>query len=103
MTTLRVPCDADPACHHRACLDCGRPMRTNHDIKDDHPGTRTHQRGGSCSTCCWGKVRLIPADLEDQRHILLPDDELMRISWEHPHLYTWYAQRRKRLKIGEYA
>lgn len=98
-----IACDMSPDCLHRACLDCGHPMRSGGHVAADHPGTRAHRRAGSCWACSHDLVRLIPADLKDQRHVLLSDDDMLRIMTEHPSMFLWHAQRRKRLKLGEYS
>ena len=103
MLDQRVPCDASPDCEHKPCIDCGRPMRSGGHVAADHPGTRAHRRAGACWACSRELVRLIPSDLEDQRHVLLSDDDMIRIMVDHPEMFSWHAHRRKRLRLGEYS
>jgi len=101
--TDRVPCDVSPECLHRACKDCGEPMRSSSIPVTEHPGTRPHKRGGSCGKCSWSEVTLLPSDLQDQRDVLLSDEEMLHIMTHHPEAFTWHAERRKRLRLGEYS
>lgn len=48
------------------------------------------------------KYVLSPADLQDQRHILISDAELDHIREVSPEMYSWHMRRRKRLKLGQY-
>lgn len=99
MYDLKLPCDADPDCYHRPCLDCGTPMRARSQTPQDHPGTAYHRRAGSCSSCTWGNVRLLPDDLKDQRHIILDNQDMTRMNRDYPDMYQWHVARRKRLKL----
>lgn len=78
-------------------------MRSGGEAIYDHPGTKQHKRGGTCGTCNTNNFQLIPADLQDQRHQLLSDEEMEHIMHNHPTAFTWHAERRKRLRLGEYS
>lgn len=97
MSTELKPCDTSPDCLHRPCKDCGAPMRHGHTYAADHPGAIRHIRGGSCQTCSWHDVSLLPDDLKDQRHMLLTDAELARMRDERPEAYQWHVRRREHL------
>lgn len=98
-----IPCGAADDCYHLPCLDCDEPMRTSHQPEEEHPGTVIHRRANTCKRCAWTTTRLTPADLQDQRHQLLSDEEMLHIMVESPEMFTWHALRRKRLRLGEYA
>lgn len=96
-------CGKSPDCHHKLCKDCQVPMRPNSTREVHHPGTVRHIRGGTCSKCAWDEINLLPQDFQDQRHILLSDKEMEHIMHNHPTAFTWHAERRKRLRLGEYS
>lgn len=115
MYDLRRPCDADYQCQHRVCHACERTLRSDNQRKDEHPGTVAGNiRDRLCNRC---KIEGHPSIhdlpqpepepesevLPDERHILLSDEEMLHIMAEHPTAFTWHAERRKRLRLGEYS
>ena len=108
ITDYTMHCGNGPHCRHRICEDCGDPMRSAHHKIADHPGTRQIATKTKCHRCqkkhrsYEGGNILTPADLEDQRHILLTDAEMDRMSRVSPEMHDWHIKRRKRLKLGQY-
>ena len=112
---MRIPCDADPECAHKICHVCEHPIRSHDQHKHDHPGAKPgHIRNRLCDRCMIEGHKPIhdtpppepeplPETLEDERHILIDDDTMFRMMAEHPTQFSWHAQRRKRLKLGEYS
>ena len=87
-----------PSCWHRACVICETPLRPANQSAADHPGTRPHHARGHCRTC--KNYDLPPDELQDQRHIILPDRDMDRMAALYPDEYAWHIRRRKRLRIG---
>lgn len=90
------------------CTNCDSPMREYYQKAADHPGTRQKATRAECYRCYVGSakeqsVQLTPADLEDQRHILLSDAEMAHIYEVDSFMYDWHLRRRYKLKIGEAA
>src|SRR5699024_5814507 len=95
---------------------CKRTLRRNSQSSKDHPDTIPHTTRGYCATRYHrakhldGHIRqpgmryrtLSPADLADQRHISLTDDELEHLRDVSTTMYDWHIKRRKRLKLGQY-
>lgn len=112
---IRIPCDSDPECLHRICHICEYPIRSDKQKKDEHPGAKPgHIFNRLCDRDMiegHPSIHDLPQPepepesevLADERHKLLSDDELLHIMLEHPVQFTWHAQRRKRLKLGEYS
>lgn len=90
-------------CWHRACYHCDIPLRASTHLLADHPGTRPHAGHGLCGRCERDPTVLTEDDLKDQRHILLSDQDMIRIMTHHPAAFSWHAHRRKRLRLGEYS
>ena len=93
------------------CVQCETPLRTGYELLKDRPGTRQHVTRGLCFKCyhkgpenimTLNKYVLSPADLQDQRHILISDAELAHMIEVSPEMYDWHMRRRKRLKLGQY-
>ena len=116
MHDLKLPCDADPDCLHPACHHCDRLLFHSKQRKKNHPGTIFGiWRDLLCNRCkLYGREpyqqpepepepELLPDVIEDERHQLLSDDDMLRIMTDHPEVFSWHAQRRKRLKLGEYS
>lgn len=115
MYDLRLPCEADPACEHKLCHVCENPLRSHNDKKHEHPGAKPgHIHNRLCDRCMIEGHKSIhetpqpdpeplPEVLADERHVLLSDAEMEHIMFEHPTAFTWHAQRRKRLRLGEYS
>lgn len=96
-------CGNGSHCRHRFCETCGRPLRDTRHASQDHPGTVSRYTTASCKTCYNDAMRLRPSDLQDQRHILLSDEEMAHI-WEvDPLHHDWHMRRRYRLRLGEAA
>src|SRR5690625_2780681 len=91
ITDYTMHCGNGTHCRHRICEDCGDPMRSAHHKIADHPGTRQIATKTKCHRCqkkhrsYEGGNILTPADLEDQRHILLTDAEMDRMSRSEEH------------------
>ena len=112
---MRLPCDADSECAHKVCWVCEQPIRSHDQKKPDHPGARPgHIRNRLCDRCMieghkpihetpQPEPEPLPEAIPDERHILIDDDTMFRMMAEHPVQYSWHAQRRKRLKLGEYS
>ena len=115
MYELKFACDSDPNCFHRACHVCEKRIRSSGQLNDEHEGAvEGWVRDRLCLRC---KIEGHPSIhdlpqpepepesevLADERHKLLSDDELLHIMFEHPVQFTWHAERRKRLKLGEYS
>ena len=115
MYDLRRPCEADYRCAHKVCWVCEQPIRSDKQKKDEHPGTKPgHIFNRLCLRCKVEGHKSIhdtpqpepdpePDVLADERHKLLSDEEMLHIMLEHPTAFTWHAQRRKRLRLGEYS
>lgn len=93
------------------CVQCETPLRSTYELLKDRPGTRQHVTRGLCFKCYHNegpvemkmdKYVLTPADITDQRHILLTDAEMARMSRVSPEMYSWHMRRRKRLKLGQF-
>lgn len=95
-------CGNGSHCRHPICADCGVPLRANSSVTD-HPGTKHQYVAGNCKRCFAMHTKLTPADLLDQRHILLSDEEMAHIYEVDSFMYDWHLRRRYRLKIGEAA
>ena len=93
------------------CVQCEIPLRSSYELLEDRPGTRQHVTRGLCFKCYHkgppedvvvGEYVLTPADMQDQRHILLSNAELEHVKEVSPFMYDWHMARRKRLKLGQY-
>ena len=105
------------------CVDCDQPFRPRSASPDDYPGTVRHEAHGQCVSCYNHERREETAayhrethrlkrqkqfeasenKIRDERHILLSDAEMLHIMVNHPKQFHWHAERRKRLKLGEYS
>src|SRR5690625_7439513 len=97
--SITVACGAGADCQHPACVSCGVPMRYYAQLIKDHPGTRRMNRGRwQCYRCWLDLAVLLPEDLEDHGHILMPYEDLERIRDIDRAVYDWHIARRKRLE-----
>ena len=97
--SITAACGAGEHCQHPCCVSCSVPMRHYGQPAKDHPGTRRMNRGRwQCYRCWLDLAVLLPEDLEDHGHILMPDEELERIRDIDRAVYDWHIARRKRLE-----
>ena len=115
MYDLKRPCDTNPECQHRLCHVCEKRIRPSGQLKSEHEGAvEGWVRDRLCKRCKIEGHKSIhdtpqpepepePEVLADERHKLLSDAEMEHIMFEHPVQFTWHAERRKRLRLGEYS
>ena len=97
-----IRCDPTTDCRHHLCDgQCGRPLRDRKTPSTAHPGT-TAEYGttGMCWKCHNQATMLQPEDLEDQRHIIMTDEQMISIWYRDPDHWEWLMQRRYRLVLG---
>ena len=97
ISSFTMPCGASQTCRHPICEHCGTPMRSGGELIYGHPGTKQHKRGGVCGTCNTNNFKLIPADLQDQSHVLMSDKALQHLEQNHPDMFAWHMKRRQRI------
>lgn len=99
--TYTMRCERSPDCRHAICRQCGDPLRKWNTRIADHPGTRQEVRENKCYRCGKDYNSLTPADLLDQRHIILTDKELAHVKQQSAHMHAWTMRRRRRLQLGD--
>jgi len=100
VTVFTTHCQTGTHCRHNICAgECGNPLRAWNHTPEDHPGTRQHAGHGMCHKCARNTPKLSDEDLQDQRHVLLSDDEMIRVRETSPEMYVWHLQRRHRLVL----
>lgn len=93
-------CGIGSECRHNLCEGtCGRPLRKSGHSAGQHPWTVALFAYNMCRPCARAVSKLTPADLQDQRHIIMTDKQLAHVYKADKHMHAWHMNRRHRLGL----